>query len=72
MEGRKKVLIIFGMILFIIGVVVSFYPTVAPYKSVGIVLALAGSVCVVLGLLYSRALQKIRPSRTNPQQPSST
>ena len=63
MEERNKVMIIFGIILLITGLVASFYneqhyvqhvgsQTVTPYQSVGIILAVAGIVFVALGLLY--------------------
>jgi hypothetical protein len=67
METRNKVLIGFGIILLIIGLVASFYQerthyvshgdlinageTVTPYRDVGIVLAVAGIVFIALGFL---------------------
>jgi hypothetical protein len=57
-EDGNKVLIFFGIILLIIGLVASFYHepvigiTTCPYQNVGMVLDASGIVSVAIGLLY--------------------
>ena len=61
-EIKNKGILIFGIILFLIGLVASFYPeyysetTIIkgyPYQNIGIVLVLAGIIFVAIGFLYS-------------------
>ncbi len=54
-EIKNKGLLLVGIILLVIGVVLSLYKegTAVPYQIVGIVLVVAGIVCMILGFLYS-------------------
>ena len=66
-EIKKKGLLIFGVILFVVGLIAYFYYYVEkysvvqkyPYQSLGIVLVLAGLVFMALGFLYP--LQRTPP-----------
>ena len=54
-EVKNKGLLLIGIILLVIGVVLSLYKedTAFPYQIVGIVLVVAGIVFIILGFLYS-------------------
>ena len=54
-EIKNKVLLLIGIILLVIGVVLSLYKqdTAYPHQSVGIVLVVAGIVFMIVGFLYS-------------------
>ena len=54
-EIKNKGLLLIGIILLVIGVVLSLYKeeTAFPYQVVGIFLVVAGIICMVLGFLYS-------------------
>lgn len=66
-EVKNMGILIFGIILFLIGLVASFYPEQYydivryPHQNLGIVLILAGIVFTALGFLYS-------PRKTEPKQ----
>lgn len=54
-EIKNKGLLLIGIILLVIGVILSLYKekTAFPYQIIGIVMVVAGIVCMILGFLYS-------------------